>query len=336
MDKSTFGPDLVNEGPPSLDPNHAGISGFWQRILALILDGLCLGLMGIVIGLFMFDPLARLGGWGRLLGFSFALVYFGVLNSVIGKGQTLGKRIMKIEVVDRYRNYLSVGRSFLRYTVLGVPFFLNGALISTDAMISPVGYLTGFILFGIGGSIIYLYICNRHTRQSLHDLVVGSFVTKMSPKGQVVDLIWRPHLLIVGIWLLAVIVLSVVMTGLGKQGIFPELLAVQREIQSSGKVHMATATVGTSWSLIGGNRSEKTYFLSNAIWKERPNDDESAALLVASVILKNYADIMDKDILAVTITYGYDIGIAKSWKTQQFQHSPSEWRGILTKPSVKE
>jgi len=335
MDASHIESNLTNVEPPTVGPNQRIISGFWNRLLALILDGFCLGLIGLVIGLFLFDPLARVGGWGRLLGFTIAMVYFGLLNSAIGKGQTIGKRIMKIEVVDRAGNHLSVGRSFLRYIVLGIPFFLNGALISSDVMISPIGYLIGFILFGAGGSIIYLYVCNRLTRQSLHDLAVGSFVVKSSPTGPVVDSIWRPHLIVVGIWLLAVIGLFVVLTGLSKKGIFPELLAVQREIQSSGKVHTVTVTVGKSCSIIDGNRSETSYLQSNAIWKDRPHNNEIAAQWVASVILKNYAEIMAKDVLAVTITYGYDIGIARAWKTEQFQHSPSEWQEIMATSSSK-
>ncbi len=173
--------DSACHTPSMTELNHRIISGFWVRLLALMVDGLCLGLTGLVLGLLLFDSLARLGGWGRLLGFFIALVYFGVLNSAMGKGQTIGKRIMKIEVIDRSGKHLSIGRSFLRYAVLGIPFFLNGALISPSVMISPIGYVIGFILFGAGGAIIYLYICNRLTRQSLHDLFVGSFVAKTTP-----------------------------------------------------------------------------------------------------------------------------------------------------------
>jgi hypothetical protein len=89
---------------------------------------------------------------------------------------------------------------------------------------------TGFILFGFGDAIVYLYIFNRRTRQSLHDLIVGTFVTQTTPRrtynlhdliaavfvsqrpppGQVVGSIWRPHLIVVGVWLVLVSVLLVV------------------------------------------------------------------------------------------------------------------------------
>jgi len=158
MDTSNIESDLASEALPSAGPTGRIISGFWSRLVALILDGLCLGLLGLILGLLLFDPLSRLGGWGRLLGFCIALVYFGVLNSAIGKGQTIGKRIMRIAVVDRAGNHISLGRSFLRYAVLGIPFFLNGAMIPQNVLMSPAGYLIGFILFGAGGATIYLYI----------------------------------------------------------------------------------------------------------------------------------------------------------------------------------
>jgi hypothetical protein len=78
---------------------------------------------------------------------------------------------------------------------------------------TPIGFLIGFILFGFGGAIVYLYVFNRRTQQSLHDLVVGTFVTRAFPHGKVVGSIWRPHLIMVGLWLVAVIGIEEVSPG---------------------------------------------------------------------------------------------------------------------------
>lgn len=319
--------------PAELD--HRVISGFWRRLLSFIVDGLLLGIVGIACGFFLFDTLAHLGGWGRLVGFSVSLVYFGVLNSAIGRGQTIGKRVMKIEVVDRSGQHIALGRSMLRYVILGTPFFLNGVMIPPRVMMSPIGYIIGFILFGFGGAIIYLFVFNRRTRQSLHDLAVGTFVTKTSPPGEVTGSVWRPHLVVVGIWFVAVIGFSVAMTSLSQKGVFPGLLDVQQAIQASGKVHVATVNVGNSWRIVDGSRSEASYFHSNAIWKQRPEDEEAAARFVASIILYKNPDIADKEVLTVNITYGYDIGIARAWKSNTFSHSPTEWRKMIGETSGK-
>jgi uncharacterized RDD family membrane protein YckC len=318
-------------------PVHRTISGFWTRLVAIVLDSLILGIVGFVSGLFFFNLYAQLGGWGHLIGFGVDSIYFGTLNSAIGKGQTIGKRIMKIEVTDKSGEHIALGRSLLRNTILGVPFFLNGVLLPPSVVMSPIGYVIGFIVFGIGGAIIYLYIFNRRTRQSLHDLGVGTFVTKTSPKGSVRSIsVWNLHLAVVGVWFIAVVGLLAFMPALSQKGVFPELVAVQKSIQSSGKVHVATAIVGKSWGMTSGKKWESTYFQTNAIWKERPGDYGAAAREIAAIVLKNYPEVMKKDVLTITVTYGYDIGIARSWRSQTVQHSPQEWQEILRKSGLDE
>ena len=311
---------------------HRVISGFWRRLLALILDSFVLGLVGVILGLFLFDFFSQLGGWGRLFGFCIALIYFGLLNSTIGKGQTIGKRIMRIEVVDRVGNNISIGRSFLRYTVLGAPFFLNQLMISPTVLISVIGYIIGIIIFGFGGAIVYLYIFNRRTRQSLHDLATGTFVVKTLPKGEISPVsIWRLHLIAIASWFFIVIGVSLVIPHFAQKGIFPELITIVQSIHSSGKVHMATVFVGKSWRITGEEKWENTYIHSNAIWKGQPDNYEIAAGEIASIILNEYSDVLNKDVLGITVTYGYDIGIASAWKRQYIQHSPQEWQEILGK-----
>lgn len=277
-------------------------------------------------GLFFFDFFASLGGWGRLVGFSVALAYFTLFNSTWGKGKTVGKRVMGIEVVDSTGGHISVSRSFLRYLVLGVPFFLNGAPIPSNVIASPIGYLIGLLIFGLGGSIVYLYVFNRKTRQSLHDLVVGTFVVRGEGSGQfTAGTIWQPHLVIVGFLCLAVIGLSFTSASLLKKGVFSNILLVQEKLLASGKVHGATVYVGKAWFDHDGVRQEASFLQSTVVWKDRPTNYQAAADEMASIILANYPDIAKKDSLVVIISYGYDIGISHAWITQSFQHSPQQW-----------
>lgn len=330
---STMEPAQIQPEPP-IPPLAAvrTISGFWKRLLAFILDSLLLGLAGFVLGLFLFDFFAKLGGWGRLFGFCVTLLYFGLLNSSIGRGQTIGKRIMKIEVVDKDGNHISPARSFLRYTVLGAPFFLNNALIPPSIVVSPIGYIIGIIVFGFSGAIIYLYIFNRRTRQSLHDLAAGTFVANTLPKGQMQPgSVWRGHSVVVGVCFLAALAFCLISRSLSQKGVFPELLDVQGSIQSSGKVHGATVLVGKGWRITDGTRRETTFIRSNAFLKTRPDDYETAAREIGSIILRQYPDVMNKGMLIVTVTYGYDIGIARAWRGYSIWESPQQWRENLNK-----
>ena len=319
--------------PPDVPDNRrderaaATISGFWRRLLAFILDGIILAAAGLVLGAFLFDLLAQLGGWGRLLGFGVALLYFGILNSSVGKGRTIGKRIAKVKVVDSKGNYISLFRSFLRYAILGAPFFLNNALIAPSILMSPIGVLISFIVFGGCGAIVYLYIFNRGTRQSLHDLMVGTYVVRSWAPGKPdVPKVWKGHFAVVGIWFLAVLGwASIGAPIVSRRGPFPELLTVQKSIQASGKVHTSSVFIGKSW----GSHGTVEHFSVNALWKTRPEDYEKASEEIASIVLAEYPGIAERDLLAVTVTYGYDIGLARARKSHHVGYSPTQWKEKL-------
>ena len=71
------------------------IANFWRRIGALFIDTLILGLVGFLLGLTLESTFVQIGGWGRLIGFVIALVYFGAMNSKLFNGQTIGKKVKK-------------------------------------------------------------------------------------------------------------------------------------------------------------------------------------------------------------------------------------------------
>jgi uncharacterized RDD family membrane protein YckC len=299
-------------------------------VAAFVLDGIVLGILGMVAGFFLFDYFAQLGGWGRLVGFGVGLVYFGVLNSAVGRGRTVGKRIMGIEVVDATGGHISVGCSLLRYTILGLPFFLNGAAIPSAGISSSLLFVIGFLVFGVGGAVVYLYLFNRRTRQSLHDLAVGTFVVRSGPAGPFAPAaVWRGHLFVVGVWGLASIGLLFGVGALSGRSFFADLLVVQQKLQASGKVHSATVLVGKNWSYVNGVRREASSLQTTVVWIERPKDYQLAAEEMAAIILANYPEVRSKDTLNVTVCYGYDIGIAQAWIRQSFPKSPREWARLL-------
>lgn len=326
-------PGEESETPACED--HRSVRVFWRRLLAFAIDSLFLGLLGAVCGLFLFNFLVHLGPWGRLVGFGIALVYFGLLDSAVGGGQTFGKRVMGIEVVDRKGRHIALWRSALRYSILGIPFFLNAAMIPPDVAMSPAGYVISFLIFGLGGGIVYLLVFNRRTRQGLHDLATGSFVTRISPPGEVAGSIWRVHFAVLGILCVGMIGLSIGMRGLTRHGVFPGLFRVQRAIQASGKVYTETVFVGKSWSHTSGSWKTTSYFSTNAMWKKKPEDINAAAGTVASIVLKNFPGIMDEDILVVNVTYGYDIGISSGWVSRRFSDDPLTWKVRLEKEPGK-
>ena len=303
------------------------IAGFWRRPGAFFLDCLLLGAIGLLIALFVGQQLVDLGPWGRLLGFAVAIAYFGPLNSRLGGGQTLGKRLLKIKVVVRDGAPLSVPKAFLRFIPLGTPWFLNNAQLPESILFSFWLYVLSVAVFGIGLSVIYLYCFNRHTRQSLHDLVVGSYVVASESKGTVAaPAPWPLHLVVCGLLILASALTPYFTKGLAAIEPFASLMNVYRAVSAEPWVVHAKVTKGKTFtSTLGKGQSEITQLNITAYTKDSHIENIERARQLAKLALATDTSANSLDILQVTLVYGYDIGIASSWRSQNHAHSPQEW-----------
>lgn len=298
------------------------VSGFWRRLAAFVIDGLALGVLGMIAGFMMFDTLAQLGPYGRALGFAVALLYFGVLNSWIGGGQTLGKRALSIRAVTLDGQLMSLPRSLLRYSVLGIPFFLNNAPLPLDVVMSPWGYALSLIVFGGMLSILYLLVFNRTTRRSLHDFAVGSWVVRTAAPASPahVPRLWRGHVIAVTLLMAIALSLPLLTQRLTQLPVFAELLPALEAINAEPGVKYATLNAGSSF----GNSGDHTYVAATLQLDHPRVEDKSFAKRIASKILQTAPGFAKRDVIAVTLRYGYDLGIATGWRSYAFQFAPGE------------
>lgn len=311
------GEAAVAEAGESLD-----IAGFWRRTIAFIIDGLILGITGMVAGWLMFDTLAGMGAYARLAGFAVALSYFGIFNSRLVKGQTIGKMAMSLRVVAADGKPITVARSFARYAVLGVPFFLNNLPLGMPTMLSWVGYALSVVVFGVGLSIIYLYIFNRRTRQSLHDLLVGSYVIRVdrTETGRLLVPIWHGHWVVVGL------VLAISLAGPAAAGrligspFFADLMPAYNAVAAQPHVRSVSLTKNASW--VNGVTSH--YLISTLTLDAAMVHDKAFAENAAHIVAANFPAYGSEDAVVIKLKYGYDMGIASAWTTQTFAFKPAQ------------
>jgi len=57
------------------------------------------------------------------VGLCVSFLYVGILQSKIGKGQSIAKRLFKIEVIRLDGGYLSLVKSFMRYIIIALIFY---------------------------------------------------------------------------------------------------------------------------------------------------------------------------------------------------------------------
>lgn len=308
------------------------IAGFWRRLFAFIIDCVLLGIVGFIIGLFFYDYLADLGGRGRVIGFFIALFYFGIMNSRIYNGQTIGKALVKVRVVGSDGSNLGIGSSFLRSAVFCLPYFLGGMPLQGAAPNVWIGYLLFLLVFGCGISIIYLFVFNRTTRQSLHDLVVASYVVKANAQVEPPSVsIWHGHYAVLAT-IIVVSLLGPLFVPVDFLESFGSLAALQKEIANDPLIQDVGITANTTWST--GGKGSARHLSVRVTTRARNTDFESLANRLAKTILDKHPDAASRDVIAVSISYGYDIGIASSWRTMNYVYTPEQWKQRLLAKSA--
>jgi uncharacterized RDD family membrane protein YckC len=330
------------EEPPPLPHERPPIAGFWRRLAALMVDGLILGVPTMVIGLTFFRWAASLGQAGRLIGFVVALLYFGLLNSRVGGGQTVGKRLLGIRVTDRAGEALSPMRSAARFLVIGIPYFLNGLWFDLNQGAIEwweyaLGVLLMFVVFGGLGAAVYLFVFNRRTRQLPHDLVVGSFVVRGPPVALPVGLTTpRVHLVVVGCWL----ALTLIGPGIGvwfardsglARSLRP-LTELQTALGQRPGIRHAAVIRGLSAMATSQNGVSSTTFLEvDAQVDESIGDPDALFATIAGIVLDLHPDLLGAQILVVQLTHRFDLGIAGWVRADREAYDAATWREKLAR-----
>lgn len=306
------------------------ISGFWRRLFAFLIDTIVLGIAGFFLGKLLGAKAYELGNWALLIGFMIAMLYYGILNSGLGKGQTIGKRILKIQVVNSQGQTIQFKRALIRTFVLVAPQFTSNLLLpphmQSNLIISGLLY---FINIGLGFGLIYFYIFNRKTRQSIHDLLCSTFVVKKEPEGNLnAPEVWRVHYgIYVVVLLIFVIAPYIIKPSLDSKFNFAEIEVLQREIYEIEGLQAVSVTDNYIY------QNQKTLnSLNIAVNKSGiPSLANEVIDKTAEVVVNNYQKVEEKDILAISVTYQYNFGIFRWHRTYNKWMPPNRWKEYLNK-----
>lgn len=317
----------ATDGPTSTPP----FAGFWRRVAAFVIDALLLGGVGMLLGVLAFDTLAALGGWGRLVGFALAWPYLGLMNSRIGGGQTLGKRLLGLRTVGLDGALLSPAAGLLRGAVVALPWFLNGAVLDADLLQwLPLAMLLSLIVFAVGLGLAYLLVFNRPSRRSLHDWAAQSVVVNapLPVGGLAAEPLWRGHAAVLGVLALLSLALPVWLhSQLGGAGDVASLMALRATVAAQPGVRQAGVTKG--WHTVRSTQgSGTTTYVAVQAWADAAGvaDDALCRQIGRALLARHAAEIERVDQLAVTVVYGYDIGIASAWRSRRLTLPPAQWR----------
>ena len=295
------------------------IGSLWRRVLAFIVDAMLVGIIGSIIAIPFYDAFCRMGNWARLVGFCIALPYYAIFNSVVGKGQTIGKRLLSLEVVDAQGRAISLETSFLRYAVFSVSALLPGIILPVQTPWIVSGLIYFVLLVSFFGTF-YLVCFNRNTRQGLHDLAVGTYVVESGNPGPIhIRPIWKTHWIILG-WILAIasVTGAFIAPRIEKTGSFPEMMQDMSFVQALPNVE-SVGVQDLRTTQLGSDESTRT-FVINVIWTGEPADEEEFAGQVADLIRQRDPNVNQRDVLAVVIIRGFNLGITSHWTSRRFAY----------------
>lgn len=308
------------------------ISKFWTRIGALVIDCIPLGLIGLILGLTIQDFLMSIGSYGSLLGLIITVLYFTIFNSKLFNGQTIGKKAVNIQVTDKSGNTLSLQKSFFRALILCVPYFL----IKVEL---PAGFLGSALFLSCTALILgvmVIYIFNKGNRQSLHDIIIGSYVVNIQRQDEltVFPAVTTASYYAFGITVVLVTTFSVLSLSWLKTT-HPELVSIEERISNIDGVLDATVSNNVS-TIYGSERSTKKSLVVQLWVRKLPRNSYALEELKATqtavkAVLEIEPNIDQYDFISVTLIKGFNIGIA-SWKTSSStQKSPAEWKSLIEK-----
>lgn len=300
------------------------ISGYWRRVGALVVDTVVLGLFGSLLGSLFSDTFTAMGPNAIWIGLIIAILYFSILNSAIGNGQTLGKRLFAIRVVDANNQQISLLRSFCRYSILVIPYSLSDLTALATPNPTIILYLSSLI--GVGGSfvIVYLIVFNRATRQSLHDLITGTYVVYSDAQTAPIKDLWRGHFIVVALLFSFAALMPVLTSSLAEREPFKELFSLRMAVVEAEEVNDVTVSISYTAFGEGDSRVWQNVIVVQAFVTSEELANDVVAKHIASVAHANYSEAATIQEYRITLTHGYDIGIWSAWASRSFAFTQAE------------
>lgn len=310
------------------------VGSVWRRFAAYAMDSALLGAAGAGIGSVFFDKLSQIGVWGRLVGFVVALVYFSLFDSRMGNGQSLGKRLLRLRIIDTEGNAIPFVRSLLRSAIFLVPSFLFEMRLPETRTPWIVSALIFVIVSWVGCSTLYLITFNHQTRQGLHDLATRSCVANRDDAGPVkAEPVHVAQWMLLGTLLLVITAAAAILNAkLNKMPPLPEMRQDSALIEQTQGVQRARLRDTLLHSPARGG-ANKTLLVSVTL-RSKSLDQEAFAEQVARIVLQNDQNAQNYDRLGIRLFFGYDIGIAQHWNHEEYLHTPAEWRRLFGTPPL--
>lgn len=287
---------------------------FWRRLVALFIDMIMLAVLGAFIGVLVGHLFWDKELLGRFIGLVISGGYFTYFNSAAQGGQTFGKRLLKIKVVNHLGHYISIKQSLLRYSVIAPPLIFNHLVLPMNAWSIALLGVIGGTLFGVSLANLYLFIFNRKTKQLIHDIIGKTIVLQNDSADGTYETTGRTNFGVSLSICIGVFVTIVTMRVVNSKMELPE---TYQKISNLPDVYSVATSTGTTTSF-GGESTTRNYFVATVRVKSSQSMDSSFANKVSEIIKQDQNIDSGNQIVRVVLVGGYNLGIWSSTVTNTF------------------
>ena len=312
------------------------VVGFWLRFVSDIIDAVILGVFGFILAVPFKGVFYSLGENGLFIGLVITFLYTGILQSHIGKGQSIAKKILRIQVLKVDGSYLSLGRSFFRYTVIALIFYNTWIWIALTSLLPFLNNFflqsiyTYFIIFLFFGVIVL--IAFHPLKRGIHDLLANSIVVRKETfeEEKVEFLNNRSKVnrafVIWGACCAILVGFSIYMMGQQKDSmsLISELVEIQQKIDET--TEFKNISIKHTWHTFKSADGVETKTTSINIFpfldmKRFENADlkQEEAKKSVEVVVKNYSRLPECDYINVQVRSGFNIGIASFYTRENMK-----------------
>jgi hypothetical protein len=107
------------------------------------------------------------------------------------------------------------------------------------------------------------------------------------------------------------------------------MLRLRQDLLATGDIRAAAVTENLSNVVSPQKTNTSRICTADVVLNHRPRSMETATNEVAALLLRADPAVMQDDYLRVSVTYGYDIGIAWSYVSEGYARTPDEWQQLI-------
>ncbi|MFC1821654.1 RDD family protein [Thermodesulfobacteriota bacterium] len=302
---------------------------FIRRFGSFFIDTLLIGIIGQLISAGFMEELMALGNKGPFIGLVILILYFGIGNSALFNGQTIGKFLLGIQVVNLKGEKISVQKSILRSLIYIVPYIFNGwgLDLGKGALAVIFWSIIGAWLFSFTVALILFFVGNWKVGRLFHDVL---FSTKVLLIGNDIAPNLKTEKVLSILSLTALLVLFIVFSFKSFCSERPASLTPIGTFYE--QIQKTFPDLRFRVNLTHVNTNEQINVLAVRAFPFKPlseNQLAHQANAIAKETIIAFDDINAIDFLSISIVQGFNIGIASRSKSSSERWAIGKWREKL-------